>query len=71
MIRGLREKLGLTTDDALADLRSPKTQMALALGRVKGLGQVYGNTVPDAVKQRRRAANKVARTSRRHNRGNR
>jgi hypothetical protein len=71
MIRGLREKLGLSDDTALDDVRSPKTQMALALGRVKSPSQIYGGTVPPAEKERRRTANKSARRSRRTNRGNR
>lgn len=72
MITGLREKLGLAEDqDEYANLRSPKTQMALALGRVKHPSQVYAGTVPPAVVARRRARNRVARQSRRINRGRR
>lgn len=75
MIRGLLEKLGLGSDEAVtaatADLRSPKTQMAMALGRTKTEAQIYAGTVPHADVQRRRARNRVARQSRRINRGQR
>lgn len=71
MIRGLAERLGLDQPGALDDARSPKTQMALALGRVRHESQVYAGTVPQATVDRRRAANRRARASRRRNRGSR
>lgn len=81
ILRGLREKLGLPTasadepvlaelvdDKVFEDLRSPKTQMALALGRVKTSGQVYAGTASPAKVAARRAKNKRAAQSRRVNR---
>ena len=40
----------------------------LSLLVIQGKYKIYEGTVPDAVKQRRRAASKVARASRRRNR---
>lgn len=51
---------------AESPLDTPTTKMLLALNRV--LPHIYAGTVPDAVKRRNRAANKVARKSRRVNR---
>lgn len=51
--------------DIYADLKSPTTQMALALGRVKREDQTYAGTVPDHVTAGRRAKNKRARAARR------
>lgn len=69
-MKGLSELLGL--DKHVPDeLTSPQTQMALALGATKSTDQVYGNTVPLAVRDRRRAANRRARTSRQINRRSR
>jgi hypothetical protein len=42
---------------------------AILIGLNNGRKHVYAGTVPAAVKARRRAANKVARRSRRANRG--
>jgi len=54
------------------------TQSGFGMALLRGLGtrmdvngraqHIYGGTVPEAVKQRRRAANRVARRSRRANR---
>lgn len=70
MIRGLAEKLGLSTDTT-ADRLTPQVQMGVALAKTKRPGEVYADTVPYAVVQRRRAANRRARASRRANRGSR
>jgi hypothetical protein len=61
----MRDLLG---DDAYEALYSPKTQMALALGRVKHTSQVYGGTASPFKVAKRRAKNRVARASRRANR---
>lgn len=81
MIRGLLEKLGfaeastdepvlaeVVNDRLLEDIRSPKTQMALALGRVKSESQVYAGTANPIAVARRRAKNKRAAAARRINR---
>lgn len=66
VIKGLRERLGLT--GTVKDL-SPQTQMSIVLARVRPDMQIYAGTVPHHVKERRRAANRRARASRRINRG--
>lgn len=70
MIRGLREKLGLPTDDTAPEsFHDPRTQMVVAL---RNTGQhVYGGTVPRAEVDRRRAKNRAGRAARRRNRGRR
>lgn len=65
-IKGLREKLGLT--GTVKDL-SPQTQMAVVLARVRPDMHIYAGTVPYAEVQRRRAANRRAKASRKANRG--
>jgi hypothetical protein len=84
IVRGLMEKLGMaepTADEPvlreivreklLEDVRSPRTQMAIALGKVKREDQLYAGTVPHAEVQRRRERNRRARAARRINRGRR
>lgn len=66
VMKGLREKLGLT--GTVRDL-SPQTQMGLVLARVRPDMHIYAGTVPHAKVQRRRAANRRAKASRRINRG--
>lgn len=53
-------------EDDMNEAMSDQTQMILAFGRL-GM-RVYEGTVSTAVKQKRRAANRVARRSRRINR---
>lgn len=65
-LNGLREKLGLT--GTVRDL-SPAAQMGLLLARTRPQAQTYAGTVPHAEVQRRRAANRRAKASRRANRG--
>lgn len=48
-----------------------RASLAMLAALQGGRKHVYGGTVPEAEVRRRRAANKVARASRRHNRGNR
>jgi hypothetical protein len=61
----------LAIDDALAiPLDSPTTKMAFALAAnrdQRGL-HIYAGTVPNSTKLKRRAANKVAKASRKANR---
>lgn len=54
------------TDADTAKIASPQTQMAAAMARLNR--PFYEGTVPAATKASRRAANKVARKSRRINR---
>lgn len=57
-----------TTDSDVAAQSSPQTQMAVVMAGTNK--PYYQGTVDPAVKARRRAANKVARKSRRANRAN-
>lgn len=66
------------TDEATVDPPNPFGQMILGALQARrrpqgftGAKHVYAGTVPDHVIARRRAANKVARASRRTNRGQR
>lgn len=63
---GMRALLGEADYEALY---SPQTQMARALAKVKRPEQTYAGTVPYATKQARRVRNRVARRSRKTNRG--
>lgn len=61
-MKGLRELLGIESN---ADVLTPKLQMGIALARTQREGQTYAGTVPYAVTQRQRAANRRARAARR------
>lgn len=54
--------------DYLTGPMSPASQMLAALNRTKRPGEMYEGTVPTTTKERRRAANRVARRQRRINR---
>lgn len=69
-MKGLSELLGFRGHD-LTERLTPRAQMALLLARTTREGQTYAGTVPHAEKERRRAANRRARASRRTNRGRR
>lgn len=59
------------TDEDREKLASPSTKMALALGRVKRAGEVYGGTVYGAEKAKRREVGRRQRAARKLHRRNR
>lgn len=70
-ITGLTEKLGLPEGGATTRDLPVSAHVALALARTTTPGQVYGGTADPGKVARRRAKNKLARASRRTNRGRR